>query len=283
MNKLYKDLYLEAEKKGYDLANEKSKEIYRQQRKDREELLNKIGRVIISYTVLDAMLSIGDRDEKNLTKEFSAIVNNIAKNQYRTEKTITNDILSTVTHDKYYKDAYLLNIGMDFNLKKLTDKQIKGIVNGEIKGTSWSDRIWKNKGQLERTLIKEVNHFFDGDTSINKIEKNIRNRFNQNAYNTKRLLETEVCRCQNEVNNVFAEEHNIEKQMYCATLDNRTCQSCAEDDGKIYDINDIDKPDLPRHPLDRCCYINMPSDNWKPKQKIQLIMKIIISGLKKKK
>lgn len=265
MNKLYKDLYLQFEAEGYDLANKKSKDIYKQQKKNREELLDKIARVILTYTIIEEVLSIGDKDKKTLTKEFNSIISGICTGEYKTEKTITKDILSAVAKDKYYKDAYTLNIGINFNLKKLTDEQIEKIVNEKIDGEVWSNRLWKNKKQLEKQLKKEINNLMNGKTTINKIEKNIKTKFNQNAYNTKRLIETEVTRVQSTVNDVFAEEHGIEKQMYCATLDNKTCSKCAEDDGKIFDVNSPDKPNLPRHPLDRCCYVNVPSNKWKPK------------------
>ncbi|BDR64429.1 minor capsid protein [Clostridium tetani] len=265
MNKLYKDLYLEFEQEGYDLANKKSKYIYKQQKKDREELLNKIARVILTYTVIDDILSIGDKEKKTITKEFIILLKSLVIGQYKTEKSITKNILFTVSKDKYYKDGYLLNIGIDFNLKKLTDKQIEKIVNGKIKDEIWSNRLWKNKKKLEKELKKEVSAFLKGKTNVNKIEKNIKNKFNQNAYNTKRLIETEVCRCQSTVNNVFAEEHQIEKQMFMATLDKRTSEICRNNDGQEFNIDDTKKPIPPLHPLCRSVLVNMPTNNWKPK------------------
>ncbi|KEH95741.1 alpha-dextrin endo-1, 6-alpha-glucosidase [Clostridium botulinum C/D str. BKT12695] len=267
MNKLYKDLYLKFEKEGYNIADKKSKGIYKQQKKDREELLNKIARVILTYTVIEEVLSVGDKDKKTLTKEFNSIINSIVTGEYKTEKEITKNILSTVAKDKYYKDAYTLNLGIDFNLKKLTDKQLKNIVNEKIKGEVWSNRLWKNKKQLEKQLKKEINNLINGKTTINKIEKNIKTKFNKNAYNTKRLVDNEVTRVQNSVNNVFAEEHGIEKQMFMATLDNRTTDICRSLDGKIFDINDNNKPSIPAdtHVGCRSCLINMPSSDYKPK------------------
>ncbi|WP_050607255.1 minor capsid protein [Clostridium niameyense] len=265
MNKLYKDLYLQFEKEGYKTAEKKSKNIYKQQKKDREELLNKVARVILTYTVIEEVLSIGDKEKKTLTKEFNSIISEICTGEYKTEKTITKNVLNTVTKDKYYKDTYLSNIGIDFNLKKLTDKQIERIVNEKIEGKVWSNRLWKNKRQLEKELKKEINNFMNGKTTINKIEKNIKTKFNQNAYNTKRLVETEVCRCQSLVNDVFAEEHNVTNQMFMATLDNRTSEICRGYDGMVFDINDSNKPVPPLHPFCRSCLVNIPTDDWKPK------------------
>ncbi|WP_282804268.1 minor capsid protein [Clostridium tetani] len=265
MNKLYKDLYLQFEQESYNLADKKSKDIYKQQKKDKEELLNKIARVILTYTVVEEVLSIGDKDKKILIKEFDSIISGICTDQYKIEKSITKDILSTVSKDKYYKDGYLLNIGIDFNLKKLTDKQIEKIVNEKIKDEIWSNRLWKNKKKLEKELKKEFSTFLKGKTNVNKIEKNIKNKFNQNAYNTKRLIETEVCRCQSAANDVFAQEHGIEKQMFMATLDKRTSNICRGYDGQGFNVDDTKKPIPPLHPLCRSVLVNMPTNNWKPK------------------
>lgn len=265
LNKLYKDLYLRFEEEGYETADKKSKNIYKQQKKDEEELLDKIARVILTYTVVDSVLSIGDKNKKTLIKEFNSIVSDICTNEYKIEKNITKDILSTVTKDKYYKDAYVMNIGIDFKLKKLADKRIEKIINKKVDGKIWSKRIWNNKRKLKKQLQDELKKLFDGKTTVNDIEKKIRKKFNENAFNTNRLVESEICKCQNAINNIFAEDHNVEEQMYSATLDNHTCNKCKPYDGKPFKINDPDKPSLPRHSFCRCCYINMPFKDWKPK------------------
>ncbi|MEW9093733.1 MAG: minor capsid protein [Clostridiaceae bacterium] len=265
MNKLYEDLTLQFTEEGYKTADKKSKKIYKQHKQDQEEVLNKIAKIILTYTVLDNILSIGSKDKKILRKEFSNIISSICLGQFKLEKDIMQDIFETVTKDKYYSDYYVLKLGLDFKLQKLTDRQIKEIVNKTIKGELWSDRLWNNKKDLEKSLKVEIERFLQGKTNVNKIEKVIKDRFNQNAYNTKRLVETEVAKCQSEVNDVFAEEQGIEEQIYTATLDNATSKFCSEHDGKRYKINDLNKPSLPAHPFCRSCYINIPFKDWKPK------------------
>lgn len=186
----------------------------------------------------------------------------MAKGQGKHEEKIINDILETVTKERYSKNGYLMSIGVKFDMKRLSNSRMKKIINNTINGKTWSGRNWTNKNKLERTLKREVNRLFKGETDINEINELIEKKFNQNAYNSHRLIETEVCRCQAEANDEFAKEHKVEKQMYSATLDERTCEDCAADDGKEFDADDPDKPSLPRHPLDRCCYINLPSVDW---------------------
>lgn len=265
LNKLYEELSLQFTEDGFNKADEKSKKLYRHQAKDRDELLDKIAKVLLTYTILDNVLSLSTRERNVLRKDFNKIIFDISNNQFEHEKDVINKILEDSTKDKYYTSAYTLNLGIDFKLQKLTEEQIKKIVNEKIKGKLWSDRLWKNKKELENTLKQEIERFLTGKTNVNKIKKVVKDRFNQGAYNTRRLVQTEVARCQNSANEVFAEEHDVDEQMFTATLDNKTSDFCREYDGKVYKIDDPDKPYLPHHPFERSCYINIPFKGYKPK------------------
>lgn len=265
MNKLYEQLNLHFTEEELNKADEKSKDAYKIQVKHREELLNKIGQVLLVYTILDSNLLLADTEKLRLRNDFSKLISNIAVEEYKQEKIIIKNILKDATKDKYYSSAYTLSIGVDFKLQKLTDKQIKDIVNTTIDGELWSDRLWNNKKNLEKTLKFETEKFLQGKTNVNKINKIIKDRFNQNAYNTRRLVQTETARCQNNANEIFAEEHNIKQQMFVATLDNKTSKICQNNDGKTFDINDSSKPIPPLHPFCRSCLINVPYQGYKPK------------------
>lgn len=249
MKKKYKEMYLKHEKEGYEIAEKKSKEIYKKQKEDREKLLDEIGRVVITYTVIDNAIDLTTKQRRKLNKNFSKTIKDMTRNQGTSEEKIINNILETVTKERYDKNGYLMSIGMKFDMKRFSDSKMKKIIDGEIDGKVWSDRNWTNKKKLERTLKREVNRLFQGETNINDIDKVIRDKFNQNAYNSKRLIETEVARCQAEANDLFAREHNVEKQMFVATLDDRTTEICQENDSKVFDIDDPDKPTPPLHPF----------------------------------
>jgi SPP1 gp7 family putative phage head morphogenesis protein len=276
LNKLYGDLSLQFTEEGFNKADDKSKTIYKQQAKHRDELLDVIARILLTYTILDNVLSLSTTEKNVLKKDLSNVISNISANEFKQEKEIINKILEGSVIDKYYSDAYALSIGIDFKLQKLTDEQIKKIVNQELKNELWSNRLWKNKKELENTLKQEIERFLTGKTNVNKIKKVVTDRFNQSAYNTRRLVQTEVARCQNSVNDVFAEEHGVEEQMFTATLDNRTSDFCREHDGKVYKIDDPNKPYLPHHPFERSCYINVPFKGYKPKVRKDNITKELI-------
>ena len=66
---------------------------------------------------------------------------------------------------------------------------------------------------------------------------------------------------------MWAKEHNIKKQLFCATLDRKTSKICQSLDGKIYDFNDVHKQIPPLHPNCRSCLIDIV-DGWKPKTRL---------------
>ena len=163
-------------------------------------------------------------------------------------------------------DSYVFSLGIDVNykLKKLSNYKLKQIIDHKIKSELWSDRIWKNKKVLEKDLKRDIYRILDGKTDVNKIEKTIRNKFNQDAHKTKRLLRTEVARVQNEVNEVWAKDHDMKQQLFMATLDNKTSTICRDYDGKVYEFDDSDKPIPPLHPNCRSLLVNVPFEGWKP-------------------
>ena len=127
--------------------------------------------------------------------------------------------------------------------------------------------IWHNKNQVAKTLKKEINDFLNGKTDVNTISKNIKNRFDVNYNISNRLVRTEIAKTQCEANEVWAKQHNIKKQMFCATLDGKTSKICQSLDGKIYDFDDEDKKIPPLHPNCRSCLIDIV-DGWKPTQRL---------------
>lgn len=273
MDKDYEKLILQFEERGYKISEDQAKAIYENQKKDQQNILDYIAKILLSYTILDSVLKIGDNGKKKIRNDFNSIISSIVKNQNSKEKVVMQNILDGVTKEKYYSDAYVTNLGINFKLQKISDADIKKIANENIKGEIWSDRLWNNKKVLEKDLKQQTESFLQGKTNVNKIEKVIKEKFNQNAYNTHRLVQTEVAKCQNAANELFANNHGIKQQMFCATLDSKTSDFCREHDGNVYDIDDPDKPYLPHHPFERSCYINVPNSDWKPKMRIDNVTK----------
>lgn len=266
MNKDFLALMILLEEELYKTNEKEQKKIYKQLRKNADEVINMLSVIILRNSLNDNFLSLKRLDRQAFKRTINEYVNKLIKTQYVNEKVITDEILKNAITDKYNSNSYVLNLGIkvNYNLKKLSNDKVEQIINNKIKNEVWSDRIWSNKKILEKKLKRDIYNFLDGKTEINKIEKTIRNTFNQDAHKTRRLLRTEIARVQSEINEVWAKEHNIKQQLFMATLDHKTSKTCISYDGMIFDIDDPAKPSIPLHPHCRSVLVNVPFENWRP-------------------
>jgi SPP1 gp7 family putative phage head morphogenesis protein len=269
----YIDVTEKINKELYNLSDKEINKILKLHKNNRDNILNDVGRIILSYNVKDDSLDITSSEQVKLNKEFKDKINNLFKGEIKEEVESINRLLKETAINKYYSNSYAMSLGMDFTLKKITDKQLERIVNNTIEGKVFSERIWSNKNNIANILNLEIKKFLIGETNLNQVEKIIKDKYNSNAYNTKRLVRTETARVMEGANELFAEEHGIEYQLFSATLDNLTSEICQGYDGKIFDFNDSDKPICPLHPNCRSTLISLPSKDYKPNTRLNNITK----------
>lgn len=262
-------------KELYKHSDDEINKILKLHRNNRDIILNEIGKVILSYNVKDDSLNLTESERIKLNKDLHEKINNLLKNETKEEISKVTKILKEVTLDKYYANSYVMSLGLDFTLKKITDNQLDRIINKTIEGKLYSDRIWDNKNKIAKTIRLEVKKFLNGKTNLNNIEKIIKDKYNSNASNTKRLIQNETSRVMTEVNEQFQEDYGIEYVMWSATLDNKTADYDASLDGKIFRVDDDTRP-IPikdTHIGCRCSYISLPSKNYRPKTRLNNITK----------
>lgn len=264
---LFTELIIKLTEELYNNAEISMKDSYREIKKTRDELLNDISNILLSYNITDSVmnLSVGDRDK--LYKDLSAKIDKLFSDEGKKEVKLIQQILITAIKDKNGINSYVMALGLDFEHTKISNKDLDKIINKLVYGKNYSDRIWDNKETVAKVIKSDVKKFLNGEIDVNSIAKKIKDRFNTNAYNSKRLVTTEVARVMEESNTLWAEQHNIEYVMYCSTLDNKTCNDCSAYDGNVYKVDS--KPfTLPKHPNCRCTYIALPSKDWKPKTRL---------------
>ncbi|HBF0442247.1 TPA: minor capsid protein [Clostridioides difficile] len=243
LTKLTEDIYKSAENR--------TKPFYKYQRENRDKLLLEIAKILLTHDIINEYLNINNKDKKNLRSKLNKIINDYSNN-YDEEVKDIETILSDSSKNKYSNLIILL--GVILKIEDMNNKVINKIVNNKVNGKHWSDRLWKNKKSIEESLKKEIKSFLNGKTSVNKIEKAIRDKYSTGASQTRRLVEYEVSRCQSEVNEYFFKTQGIIKVMYCADLDSRTCNDCSIYNGLIFYVNEP-RPSLPQHCFCRCEYI----------------------------
>ena len=264
---LFIDLKIKLTNEIYEKYSKQINEIARTQKKSVFTILDEIAKIILEYNVKDEVMDISIREKLKLKKQMNKLINDVFKDEYKSEKDATTSILIDVAEDTYYSSCYIYGLGISYTLKPVKQNILNKIINKKIDGKTYSSRIWYNKNKVAKTLKKEINDFLNGKTDVNTISKNIKNRFDVNYNISNRLVRTEIAKVQCEANEVWAKQHNIKKQMFCATLDKRTSKICQSLDGKIYDFDDEDKKIPPLHPNCRSCLIDIV-DGWKPTQRL---------------
>lgn len=264
---LYTSLMLYFADEVYKQHDKKILDMQKEQKKNRDDLLSEMSKILLSYKIIDSVLSLTLGDINKLYTQLGNTVDTIIKKEYKNEIYIMKEILSDTCLDKYNTNNYIYSLGKNFKLTQVNDKTLEKIINTKIKGEIWSDRLWSNKNETAKDLKLQIKKFLKADINVNEIENVIKTKYNANASNTDRLVRTEVTRVQAESNEEWSKEHDINYQIYMATLDNRTSEICRGYDGKVFNIDDPNKPIPPLHPHCRSVLVNLVSKDWRPKQR----------------
>ena len=219
----------------YDEADKQLNDTYKKKKESRNELLKAIAMILLTYTIVDNVLSLSKKD---YNKEYSLLyllIIKLTKSDIRQISNNTTNILENTIKNTYKHYSYNYKL-----------KDVENIINKNFKGKHFSKRIWENEQEVAKKLTKQCQDFLKGKINVNDIEKEIKNTYNTSAYNAKRLVETEVSRCHSAAFDRFCIEAGVKKVKYVARRCN-TCSECMSNDGKIFDFNK--KLELPRHPF----------------------------------
>lgn len=260
----YIDTTLEQLEEQYKRVDEELKEIYLKFSKDRERLVDELSKVMLNYNIKAEFMELSKKEQIQVNKKMQTTIYDMVRNEEIAEGESIKKILGDAINNTYYYQEYILGLGLDFKSLPLAEKVITKIINNKIAGEIWSNRLWKNKLDLEIQLKKDIEDFIKGKLSVNKIGQNVRSNFETDRFKSQRLVRTELARVQSEILDKFDEDHDIEYQLFTATLDSKTSKVCRGYDGKVYEVNDKNKPKVPVHPQCRSCLIGIPDKDYKP-------------------
>lgn len=162
------------------------------------------------------------------------------------EQQITEIRYVDTINETYYRNIYNVqqNLGYAFSFNQIDTKTINLLLNENwtpnpiSDASNYSKRIWNNSEKLGNYL--KIN--FTADTmsgkSIAKISKELSEYMNVGLYNATRLVRTEVNHFANEAEMLSYEELDVDQYRFIATLDNVTCEHCAELDNKVFNVKD---------------------------------------------
>lgn len=235
------DKELEFNESLYEEAEEQIKEVYKEQKKNRDKLLQEMAMIMLTYTVLDGIMSLSRADKIKEYSKLSKGIKEAIKGEIELQESVIGNVLTDTANKTFNFYSYNANL-----------KDVRKIVENNFKGKHFSKRVWDNENDVAKKLHSQIKDFLDGKVNVNQIKKEIEKTFNNGAYNTKRLVETEVARVSSDAFDRLCKETGVRKVRYNATLDNRLCDDCSQYHDKVFDFKD--KIERPRHPCCRCFY-----------------------------
>ena len=233
-----------------------------------DEIHALIGKEYIAHSK-DGLMVLTSAQQQRLNKSMKAKLKAMGLKLGESEVKQVSVLLAEVFSATYYRNAFILESGLKANLKfnMLKKEFIASAIKAKYKGEFFSDRIWSNKASMIDHLQSSLIDAHSGKLTIDKVGRDIRDRFNVTAYESQRLVTTENARVQSQASYEIGKSAGVEQVMWSATLDMKTNPEDASYDGRVWSIDDTSKPESPLHPNCRCLYINIPYEGWSPTQR----------------
>lgn len=148
--------------------------------------------------------------------------------------------LEGVYTDSYYRSLFDIHQGLGFGVDfaRLNTGQVEALMKKPWLGANYSDRVWENKSRLLQQLEQVIPQAFALGENSRQLGSQVTKRLGVSESAAQRLVRTEVNHAANESAKKAYQEHGVEEYEFLATLDNRTSESCAALDGKVFRVTD---------------------------------------------
>ena len=184
----------------------------------------------------------------------------VMREVYGQEKVRNTSFYVDLANESFYKSMFDIQqrAGYGFSFSAVTAEKIDRVLNSRWSGMNYSDRIWRNTTGLAQTLKEELLLSLITGRTDRETAEIIQNKFATGASTARRLVRTEASFLANEMEAESYKECGIERYIYIATLDVRTCkEDCAPLDNKRFLLSErkIGENYPPMHPWCRCTTI----------------------------
>ena len=129
-------------------------------------------------------------------------------------------------------------------------------------GKSWSERVWKNLGDLQRTLNEGLIDCVITGKKTTQLKKQLMERFSVSYNRAETLVRTEMAHVETQAALDRYKLSGVEKVRIVVDPDEKTCKECSKWDDKIINITDIHTGTNcpPFHPNCRCAIAPVVKD-----------------------
>lgn len=194
-----------------------------------------------AYTVLSLLLdlyaggvpTITDIYRYNRYYELLGLLNNDLKALGAKEVAITTTLLT----DMYIKNKAIIGDGN--MLLPTSPREVEMVINKIwcADGKHWSSRIWTHKDELANKLRNGIIDCISRGVSKDELTKELMRIYGTEYYKADRIARTELNYVQNQSTLNRYKEMGVEKYKILSAHDGRTCDKCADLDGKIFPID----------------------------------------------
>lgn len=147
-----------------------------------------------------------------------------------------------VYRSSYYHTAFELQkgVGVGWTLHAIDENVIEKVLARPwtLDKQTFSDRIWANKQALVNTVNTQITQMVMRGAALDNTIKAIADRFKVSKSQAGRLVMTESAAFANEARKDCFKDLGVEKYVIVETLDSKTCDLCAQLDGKVYPMSE---------------------------------------------
>lgn len=207
-------------------AEKKLKQIYR---KANKELQNQINALYVEMLENGGEISASALYQGN---RYSDLVNAIDKNVQAIGRAEEKSIQMSLFDS--FKDAYvgagkmLPQVKIDWTL--VNPRIVEELVNANIKGANFSDRVWKNKDKLKNLLEDQLTNTIVNGTSKDVAVKVLKERLGVGFNQADAIVRTETMRVINSGQAKSYEDNGYERYTNSVHHDDRTSDICGDID-----------------------------------------------------
>lgn len=160
---------------------------------------------------------------------------------YKQELQRNRSFYTDFANEAYYREMYNIQqrAGAAFSFAHISKDTIEEVINSRWSGENYSSRIWKNTKALAQELKEQLLLELVTGKTHREIANEIANKYAAGASRARRLIRTESNYLAGEMSFKAYAAAGIEKYMYLAVLDLKTCTTCCRTlDGKIFYTKD---------------------------------------------
>ncbi len=228
-----------------------------------QELLEKLQGGVVpaeKAEILHVLESQSYRARIERFEQLQSQIDLVMQQVYRQEKQLQEQHYIDLAREAYNRAVFDIQqrAGVGFSFSHIDQKQIERAINTKWSGKNYSARIWKNTQELAQDLKEEMLLGLLTGKTEREMSLEISKRYAQGAFRSRRLVRTESSYLTNQMEMQSYQECGVDKYIYLATLDLRTCDNCCIPlDGKVFAVADQEpgKNCPPMHPWCRCTTI----------------------------